>query len=52
MKKKVIIVGAGPAGITAAYELSKNSDYEVIVLEAEKQIGGISKTVDFERKLG
>lgn len=44
--KKVIVIGAGPAGITAAYELLKEPDqYEVVILEASKQVGGISRTV-------
>ena len=50
-KKKVVIIGAGPAGISAAYELSKNEKYEIIVLEAQNQIGGISKTVNFDGNL-
>ncbi len=46
MKKKVVIIGAGPAGVTAGYELlEKSNDYEVIILEKSLQIGGISKTV-------
>jgi protoporphyrinogen oxidase len=45
-QKKVIVIGAGPAGLTAAYELSKNSDYDVVVLEALGQVGGISKTIN------
>ncbi|MDO4731701.1 MAG: NAD(P)-binding protein, partial [Clostridia bacterium] len=48
--KKVVIIGAGPAGITAGYELLKNRDnsqesYEVVILEESEDIGGISKTV-------
>jgi protoporphyrinogen oxidase len=44
--KKVVIIGAGPAGLTAAYELcKKQSDYTVTVLEKTADIGGISKTV-------
>lgn len=47
-KEKVIIIGAGPAGLTAAYELLKKSNkYEVIVLEEMNQVGGISKTVNY-----
>ncbi|MDR4509372.1 MAG: NAD(P)/FAD-dependent oxidoreductase [Candidatus Brocadiaceae bacterium] len=46
-KKKVIIIGGGPAGLTAAYELSK-VDIESIVLEKDKMIGGISKTVHYK----
>lgn len=47
MSKKVIIIGAGPAGLTAAYELLKDSkEYEVTVLEESGCFGGISKTVE------
>ena len=48
-KKKVVIIGAGPAGLTAAYELLKDKDnkYEVEVLEETNDIGGISKTVNY-----
>ena len=47
--KKVIIIGAGPAGLTAAYELlDKSKDYEVIVLEESDTYGGISKTVNYK----
>lgn len=44
-KTRVVIIGAGPAGLTAAYELSKNSQYDVTVLEADSVVGGISRTV-------
>ena len=42
--KKIIIIGAGPAGLTAGYELlkDKNNEYVVVILEAESQVGGIS----------
>lgn len=44
--KKIVIIGAGPAGITAAYELLKDSDqYEIVILEASDKVGGISRTV-------
>ena len=47
--KKVVIIGAGPAGLTAAYELLKNSqEYEVIILESSNQVGGISKTIEYQ----
>ena len=47
--KKVIIIGAGPAGLTAGYELlkDKNDEYEVIILEETQEIGGISRTVKY-----
>ena len=47
--KKVYVIGAGPAGLTAAYELLKQSkDYEVAVLEESEYMGGISKTVNYK----
>ena len=46
--KKVIIIGAGPAGITAGYELLKQSnEYEVTILEESPYAGGISRTVNY-----
>ena len=46
--KKAVIIGAGPAGVTAAYELLKKSDeYEVLILEESQEIGGISRTVRY-----
>lgn len=52
MKENIIIIGAGPAGLTAAYELLKTNKerYNVIILEAENQIGGISKSVNINGK--
>lgn len=48
-RKRVIIIGAGPAGLTAAYKLlGESNQYEVIVLEASNDIGGISKTVNYK----
>jgi protoporphyrinogen oxidase len=43
---KVIIAGAGPAGLTAAYEACKN-ELNAVVFEKEGEVGGISKTVDY-----
>src|SRR5204862_1670421 len=48
MKTKVAIIGAGPAGLTAAYLLSKN-DITVTVLEADPvYVGGISRTAKYK----
>ncbi|MHB1316301.1 MAG: NAD(P)/FAD-dependent oxidoreductase [Minisyncoccota bacterium] len=48
--KKVLIIGAGPAGLTAGYDfLKKDKDnIDVIIIEKSKDFGGISKTVDFK----
>ncbi len=43
-----IVIGAGPAGLTAAYELLHRTDIQPIVLEATRDIGGISKTVSYK----
>ena len=46
---RVLIIGAGPAGLTAAYELlSKDKDAEVVVFEESNYFGGISKTVNYK----
>ena len=46
-KKYVIILGAGPAGLTAAYELLSRTDYIPIIIEMSQDVGGLSKTVNF-----
>jgi protoporphyrinogen oxidase len=45
MCKTAIIIGAGPAGLTAAYELITKTDIKPIIIEKTNDIGGISKTV-------
>ena len=42
---KILIIGAGPAGLTAAWELSKHN-LQSKILESDKETGGISRTVD------
>ena len=46
--KKVVIIGAGPAGLTAGYELLKKPGYDVTILEKTDRIGGISQTVKYK----
>ena len=46
--QKVIIIGAGPAGLTAANELLKTKKYDVTILEETDSIGGIAKTVNYK----
>ncbi len=46
--QNIVIIGAGPAGLTAAYELlhsEKKDDFRVVILEESGVIGGISRTV-------
>ena len=47
-QKIALIVGAGPAGLTAAYELATRTDIKPIIFEADSQVGGISKTVNYQ----
>jgi protoporphyrinogen oxidase len=48
MGRTAIIIGAGPAGLTAAYELVHRTDIRPVVLEAGDAVGGISKTVTYK----
>ena len=46
--KKCVIIGGGPAGLTAGYELlSKSKEYEAVILEQSDTLGGISRTVRY-----
>ena len=46
--KQAVIIGAGPAGLTAAYELASKSDIRVLVLEKSELLGGLSCTVNYK----
>ncbi len=46
--KTAIIIGAGPAGLTAAFKLAKETDIHPIVLESSSEIGGLSCTVNYK----
>ena len=46
--KVAIIIGAGPAGLTAAYEFLEHTDIKPIVVEMSNDMGGISKTVNYK----
>ena len=48
--KHCVIIGAGPAGLTAAYELSKHK-VPAVVLEGDRQVGGIARTVNYKNYL-
>lgn len=47
-EKKAIIIGAGPAGLTAALEFLRRSSIRPVVLEASHEIGGISRTIQYK----
>lgn len=47
-QKTAIIIGAGPAGLTAAFELLAKTDIKPIIFEQTSDIGGISKTVNYK----
>src|SRR5678815_5103727 len=48
MPKTALILGAGPAGLTAAWELVERSDYHPLVLEKSTYMGGLSRTVNYK----
>jgi protoporphyrinogen oxidase len=48
MAKKAIIIGAGPAGLTAGIEFLRRSDVVPTLLEASQEIGGISRTIRYK----
>ncbi len=47
-KKHAIIIGAGPAGLTAGIELLKTSSFTVTVLERDAVVGGLAKTTEYK----
>src|SRR5260370_39666889 len=48
MGKTAVIIGAGPAGLTAGLELLRRTDIQPILLEASEEIGGISRTIKYK----
>ena len=50
-KRTAVIIGAGPAGLTAAYELLTRTDVRPIVLEKNPDVGGLSRTIEHHGNL-
>jgi protoporphyrinogen oxidase len=48
MAKKAVIIGAGPAGLTAGLELLRSTEIVPVILEASDEIGGISRTIRYK----
>jgi protoporphyrinogen oxidase len=46
---RVVVIGAGPAGLTAAYVLAKRTDCRITVVEGDQEVGGISRTVRYKQ---
>ncbi len=47
-RARVLIIGAGPAGLTAAHELAEAGVRDVLVLEATRAVGGLAQSVDYK----
>jgi protoporphyrinogen oxidase len=47
-RKKVVVIGAGPAGLTAGVELLATEKFEITILEKDSVVGGIAKTTDYK----
>src|SRR5260221_3978413 len=50
VESRVVIIGAGPAGLTAAWELAEAGVRDIVVLEATRSICGLSQSIGFKGK--
>ena len=47
MKERVIVLGAGPCGLSTAWSLSQQ-DYQVTIIEKEELVGGLCQTINYQ----
>ena len=47
-RSRVVVIGAGPAGLTAAHELAQAGVRDIVVLEASTVVGGLAQSIDFK----
>ena len=45
MRKKVLIIGAGPAGLTCGYQVSKDKRFQSTIIEISKNVGGMARSI-------
>ena len=45
MKKKILIIGAGPAGLTCGYQITKNKKFQTTIVEISKNVGGMARSI-------
>ena len=48
MKKKIIVIGSGIAGLSVCYELSKFNNFEIDLYDMKSNIGGLSKSFRYK----
>ena len=44
-KKRIAVIGAGPAGLAAAYQLAKDEKFDVTVYEMAPEVGGMCRSI-------
>jgi protoporphyrinogen oxidase len=48
LRSRVVVIGAGPAGLTAAYELAEAGVRDIVVMEATREVGGLAQSVNYK----
>ena len=43
--KNILIIGAGPAGLTCAYQISKNKSFDIKIVEISDEVGGMARSI-------